>query len=171
MDYIIENIPFWIALIILIIRVVTAAKRGLVQEICSLIAMLAGCIVIIALAFAVRNYLDQDKIVFVVTLFLIAIFGLVYKLLSGFLEAIKLVSKLPVIKVADKILGVVIGVAETVLIVWLVYSITDIMNASIIAEYIYACADANPVMGFLRDNNLITGIIAPFTDSISNINF
>lgn len=169
MEFLINNIPFWIALIILIIRVVKATKRGLVQEICSLVAMIAGCIVIIALAFAVRRYISQDKVVFVVTLFLIAIFGLVYKLLSGFLEAIKLVAKLPGIKVADKILGAVIGVAEAVLVVWMVYSVTDIMNVSIISEYLDICADVNPIMEFLRENNLVNNIIAPFSDTISNI--
>lgn len=171
LDLLYVNIPFILAVILLIIRVYKSTKRGMVQEICSLIAMIAGCFVIVVLAFAIRNYINEEKVIFVVTLFLLAIFGLIYKLFTGLLEAIKLVSKLPVINILDKVLGVVVGIAETVIVVWMVYCVVMIMDAGIIEESISKCVEANSVMSYLFNNNLIFNFFAPFHETYSEFDF
>jgi len=169
LEFLIVNIPFWVALDLLIFRVYKASKRGMVSEICTLIATVAGCIVVIAIAFAVRNFINQDKVIFVITIFLIAIFGLVYKLFTGLLESIKLVSKLPVVSILDKILGSLLGVFEVVMFVWMLYCVVLIMNAGIIEECVLNCVKANVVMRFLYDHNLIYDFIAPLSESIAEL--
>lgn len=163
------NIPFWIVCLFLIIRVVAATKKGMVMEICSLIATLAGCISVLAIAFAIRNYINHDKIIFVVTLVLLAIFGMIYKMIDGLLTTMKLIAKLPVIKYADKVLGIVVGVAEVVVVVWTVFCIILIMDGGLIQRSIIECVNANIIMKKLFEYNYLYVFIAPFSDKLRNI--
>lgn len=168
-NFLYVNIPFWIVLALLVARCIIATKRGLVKEICSLIACFAAGISILLIAFAVRNYINHEKLIFVVTLVLLAIFGMVYKMIDGLLTTIKVIASLPVVKLIDKICGVVIGIAEVVLVVWIVYCVTMIMDAGPIESLILDNINANPIMRILYEYNYLYVWIAPFSDKLSAI--
>ncbi len=117
---------YYVALIIIAIifiwRIAAGFRRGMVQEIISLIAMgVAGVCVVLVLG-AVGSYLNREigkTIQMVVVLIIVC---LVYRLVHILFTSLELISKLPIIKGLDKLLGAVIGLAEAGLIVgFLVY--------------------------------------------------
>ena len=118
LDWLTINAPFVCVLILFVIIFFRAIKNGFVMELCEFISAVIASVAILLLAFAVHGIFDKDRIQFVVAIVLIILLGIVYKLLSLFFTSIKLIAKLPVIKVLDKILGIVMAVAETVIIVW-----------------------------------------------------
>lgn len=168
-NFLVVNIPFWLVLAFLIFRVVAATKRGMVKEICSLIATLAGCISILVIAFAVRNYIHNNKLLFVITLVLLAIFGMIYKMIDGLLTTMKLIAKLPVVKTADKLLGVVVGIIETIIVVWTLFCIIMIMDGGMIERVVLECVNQNIIMRKLFEYNYLYVIISPFSDRLRNI--
>ena len=112
---------YYIALIIVALifiwRIVTGFRKGMVQEIISLIAMAAAGICILLILGAVGNYLNHEigKLVqMIVVLFVVCV---VYRLVHTLFVSLELISKLPLIKWVDKLLGAVVGCAEAVLIV------------------------------------------------------
>jgi len=169
LSFLIVNIPFWLVILLLIIRCVTATKRGFVKEVCSLIACFAAGICILLIAFAVRNYINHEKLIFVITLVLLAVFGMIYKVIDGLLTTIKLIASLPVVRLVDKICGVIVGIAEVVLVVWIVYCVIMIMDAGFIEQKIMDCVYANPVMKFMYEYNYLYVLIAPFSEKLSAI--
>lgn len=166
---IIVNIPFIIAIIILIVRMIVATKRGMTKEICSLVATTAAGIAIILISFAIKNYINHDKILFVLTVLLIAVFGIIYKLIDGILTTLKLIASLPIIKHADKLLGVFIGIIEAVAVVWIVFSVVMIMDSGYLQTVVVDCVQVNPIMRFLYNNNLFYSAISSFSDSFSSL--
>ncbi len=73
----------------------------------------------------------------------------------GFSSA-KLIGKLPVIRTADKLRGAVIGVLETVLLLWMVYSLTITFGPGTWwGEAIKACAAENPILRFFYKYNYL----------------
>lgn len=118
---------FWAAIIIIFIwRIIVGFRKGMVQEIISLIAMgIAGLCVMLILG-VVESYLDREMgqvIRLVAVLFVVC---LVYRLIHILFTSLQLISKLPIIKGADKLLGAVIGFLEAGLIVsFLVYFIKN----------------------------------------------
>lgn len=112
---------YYIALIIIAIifiwRITTGFRKGMVQEIISLIAMAVAGVCIFLIMGAVGNYLNHEigkMVQVIVVLFVVCI---VYRLVHVLFTSLELISKLPIIKGLDKLLGALIGCVEAVLIV------------------------------------------------------
>lgn len=112
---------YYVALVIVALifiwRIAAGFKKGMVQEIISLIAMgVAGFCIVLILG-AVGSYLDKEigqLIQFIVVLIVVC---LAYRLVNILFTSLQLISKLPIIKGLDKLLGAVVGMAEAGLIV------------------------------------------------------
>ena len=73
LDWVIINLPFLCVVVLFIIRAIIATKRGMVKEICSVIATVVASLAVLLIAFAIRKYFVQDKIIFIASLILIVI--------------------------------------------------------------------------------------------------
>lgn len=112
---------YYIALIIIALifiwRITTGFRKGMVQEIISLIAMVVAGVCIFLIMGVVGNYLNHEigkMVQVIVVLFAVCI---VYRLVHVLFTSLELISKLPIIKGLDKLLGALIGCVEAVLIV------------------------------------------------------
>ena len=117
---------YYIALIVIALifiwRIVAGFRKGMVQEIVSLVAMAAAGICNFLIMGAIGNYMNREigKMIQVVAVLLAVCF--VYRLIHMLFVSLELISKLPVIKGVDKLLGAVVGCLEAALIVgFLVY--------------------------------------------------
>lgn len=90
---------------------------------------------------------------------------LAHRILGIVFFSAKLVSKLPVIHSADKLLGAVVGVVETALIIWLVFAMTGKMGmvGSLIVENI---ADSR-ILQFLYSHNYLHAVLNQMQRMIS----
>ncbi|MDE7404552.1 MAG: CvpA family protein [Lachnospiraceae bacterium] len=103
--------------IIFIWRMIAGFRKGMVQEVISLIAMAVAGVCVVLILGAIGSYLDREigrVIQIVAVLFAVC---LVYRLVHTLFTSLELISKLPIIKGLDKLLGIVVGFAEAVLIV------------------------------------------------------
>lgn len=68
----------------------------------------------------------------------------------------KLVAKLPVIRTADKLCGAVIGVLETILLLWTMYSLTIAFGLQTWwGELVQSCAAENSILRFFYKYNYL----------------
>ena len=114
---------YYISLIIIALIVIWRAaagfRKGMVQEIISLIAMAVAGFCVILILGAVGSYLNREigkSVEMAVVLFVVC---LVYRLIQVLFTSLELISRLPVIKWLDKLLGIVVGLAEAGLLVGL----------------------------------------------------
>lgn len=103
--------------LIFIWRMTVGFRKGMVQEIISLIAMAVAGVCVLLIFGAIRSYLNREigKVVQMVIVLLVVC--AVYRLIHVLFTSLELISKLPVIKWLDKLLGIVIGAGEAALIV------------------------------------------------------
>ena len=103
--------------LILIWRMTVGFRKGMVQEIISLIAMAVAGVCVLLIFGAIGSYLNREigKVVQMVIVLLVVC--AVYRLIHVLFTSLELISKLPVIKWLDKLLGIVIGAGEAALIV------------------------------------------------------
>lgn len=103
--------------LIFIWRMTVGFKKGMVQEIISLIAMAVAGVCVLLIFGAIGSYLNREigKVVQMVIILLVVC--AVYRLIHVLFTSLELISKLPVIKWLDKLLGIVIGAGEAALIV------------------------------------------------------
>ena len=103
--------------LIFIWRMVTGFKKGMVQELLSIVAMAVAGICVVLILGAIGSYMDKeitDVVKMIAVLFVIC---LVYRLVNVIFTSLQLIAKLPIIKSLDKILGLVVGFAEAGVIV------------------------------------------------------
>ena len=94
----------------------------MVQEVTSLIAMAIAGICVVLILGAVGSYLNREIGKTIQIVVVLAVVCLIYRLIHVLFTSLELISKLPVVKGLDKLLGAAIGAAEAALIVgFLVY--------------------------------------------------
>lgn len=167
-NWFVANIPFFILLVFVAVKIVFAVKKGAVKELCSFISIIIASILVLLIGFGVRKFFNQERILFVVTIVLLLILLVIYKVLDLFFTTLKIISKLPVISLINKFLGAVIVFAETVIVVWAVYCLIMIFDTGAFEGWIMDCVRNNKVMRYLYENNLMYSIVAKFSDKLAN---
>ena len=104
-------------IMIIIWRMVSGFKKGMAQEMLSLLVMVIAGICAFLLLGAIGSYLNREIGRLLQIIFLLVVVCSVYKLVNVFFTAIQLVSKLPVIRSADKLFGAIFGIIEGIVIV------------------------------------------------------
>ena len=114
------DIYFYLAVaaivVIIIWRMVSGFRKGMVQEILSLIAMAVAGFCAYLLLGAMGSYINKELGRLIQIIILLLIVCAVYKLANLIFTSIRLVSRLPVIRSADKLLGAVFGILEGIII-------------------------------------------------------
>ena len=116
---------YYIALVIIVIifiwRMVTGFKKGMVQELLSLIASVAAGICMLLIFGAVGSFFENKIGEVIKIVVVLLVFCTVYRLVNVLFTSLKLISKLPIVKSVDKLMGVVVGFVEAgVLVIFLV---------------------------------------------------
>ncbi len=105
--------------VIFIWRISTGFRKGMVQELISLIAMsVAGFCVALILG-AIGSYMNREIGRTVEIVIVLLAVCLVYRLVHLLFTSFELISKLPVIKGVDKLTGALVGFVEAAIIVGL----------------------------------------------------
>lgn len=146
-----------LCIILLIWRIVEGFNRGMVKEIISCVSLIVLSIVAILAMTAFTRYMKKDILSMASAIIILLVVLLAHRILGIVFFSAKLVSKLPVIHSADKLLGAVVGVVETALIIWLVFAMTGKMGmvGSLIVENI---AD-NRILQFLYSHNYLHAVL------------
>ncbi|MCI9326742.1 MAG: CvpA family protein [Lachnospiraceae bacterium] len=119
--------------VIFIWRIAAGFRRGMVREIISLIAMAVAGVCVVLIIGAVGSYLEKEiskTITMVAVLFIVCV---VYRLVHVLFTSLELVSRLPVIKGVDKLLGAVTGAAEAGVIVGVLVYLLKSWGLSVLA--------------------------------------
>ena len=122
-----------VIILIFIWRIAAGFRRGMVREIISLIAMAVAGVCVVLIIGAVGSYLEKEiskTITMVAVLFIVCV---VYRLVHVLFTSLELISRLPVIKGVDKLLGAVTGAAEAGVIVGVLVYLLKSWGLSVLA--------------------------------------
>lgn len=155
------NINFLMIVVIIfaVYKVVDGYKKGMVKEIISLVSMAVLCAVAALIAGGVSSYNDGKIFNVAVAVILLVLLGIAHHLLKLVFFSAKLVSKLPVIHFANKLLGVVFGVFEVVLLLWTVYTLTMMLELGAIGQMIISYTQGNSVLVWIYEHNYLAYFI------------
>ena len=161
MDFDVNSINFLLLglIVLAVINIVRGYMKGLVKAVISLVSLVVLCVVILLLAYGISSYNDGNVFHVVLTVVLLLVLATVHILLSVVFLPAKIVVKLPVVHFVDKMLGILFGLIETVLILWTIYTFVMMMDLGVIEDMIVTWTDQNPVLTWLyRYNCLAYGI-------------
>lgn len=168
-DWILLNLPFLIAMAFFILFCVRAIKDGFVNELFSFICAIIATFAIALLAIAVHGVFDNQRIQFVIAIVLLILLGIIKKMLNLLFSPIKLAAKLPIVKIIDKVVGIVMAALEAILLVWAVYCVVIIVGAGSMGDWILRCVRANPLMKALYEYNYLYSLVSSVSSKLQGI--
>lgn len=112
---------YYAALIIIVLifiwRMIAGFRKGMVQELISLVAMAVAGVCVVLILGAIGSYLDKEIAQVVKMVAVLLAVCLVYRLVNILFTSLQLIAKLPIVRWLDKVLGIVVGFAEAGLMV------------------------------------------------------
>ena len=138
-----------------VINMVRSYKIGMVKAFISLVALIVLCVTATLLVYGIGGYLQGDFLHVIIAVFLLTLLGIVHHLLDVVFFSAKMIAKLPVVHSADKLLGVVFGALETVLILWTVYTFVMMVDLGRIENFISLYTDQSVFLKWLYEHNYL----------------
>lgn len=115
-----------IGFIILMLAMVSRGfKKGMVKEITGLISLAVTLFVVSLIIMLYTSFHAEETENMLVTVIILVVVSLIYSLVKIFLKSAKLLSKLPVIKLLDRFLGLFVGAAKGMIILWIIYILNE----------------------------------------------
>lgn len=103
--------------LIFIWRMIAGFRKGMVQELISLVAMAVAGVCVVLILGAIGSYSDKEIAQVVKMVAVLLAVCLVYRLVNVLFTSLQLIAKLPIVRWLDKVLGIVVGFAEAGLMV------------------------------------------------------
>lgn len=168
------NIVLIAAIILTIYKITDGYKKGMVKEIISLVSMIVLCLVAGLIASAAQNYVRGQIGGVILAVFLLCCIGFLHHLLGVVFFSAKMIVKLPVIHFADKLLGIVFGVFEVIIVLWTLDTFLMVREAGALSGIIMGYMADNSVLTWIYQHNLLAHWIEQLlgnTQQIAGINF
>lgn len=149
------NFLLLIVLGVALIKLIDGYKKGIIKEIISLVSLLVLCAVVALVAGGISCYQDKKILHVVVAFLLLGVLGVVHHLLGVVFFSAKMISKLPVVHLADKLLGAVFGVLEVLLVLWTIDTLVAMMDLGAFKTmYLSYTSDSELLTWFFEHNYL-----------------
>ncbi|MCR5753343.1 MAG: CvpA family protein [Acetatifactor sp.] len=160
--------------LILLWKVVDGYKKGMVKEIISLVSLMILIAVMTLSLKGLKSYVQGELVSIILTVLILSILGIVHHLLRVIFFSAKLITKLPVLHGADKILGAAFGVVETVFVLWVIYLLIMQLDMGMIGQQLLAYTEDSPILLWLYQHNYLAlwteGFLAELPYAKNNLN-
>jgi len=163
------NLLFITVVVVLILCVASGYKKGAVKEIIAMVSLLITSIVVILLANGVSSYVDGKIFNVILVVILLAVVGLVRHLLGVVFFSAKLIAKLPIVSWLDKLLGIAVGVAETVLLLWTLYTFIMLMDLGTIGQMLLQSTQDSKILTWFFEHNYLAGLVEQLGAKVSTL--
>lgn len=149
------NILLIIVAIAALCKLVDGYKKGMVKEIISLISLIVLCMVAGLIAFGAKGYMNGKVGGVIISIILLSLIGIAHHLLGLVFFSAKVIAKLPVIHFADKLLGIVFGLFEVVLVLWTIYTFIMLSNTGVIGGIISDYTADSQILSWIYRHNWV----------------
>ena len=153
------NFLLLIVLGVALIKLIDGYKKGIIKEIISLVSLLVLCAVVALVAGGISCYQDKKILHVVVAFLLLGVLGVVHHLLGVVFFSAKMISKLPVVHFADKLLGGVFGVLEVLLVLWSIDTLVLMMDENSLTNLYATYVNDSELLTWISDKNYLSRFV------------
>ena len=154
------NLMLLIVLLVAVFKIVDGFKKGMIKEVISILSLLIMCIVVMLIGAGLHSYMQKQWVGILVTVLLLSLVGIAHHLLKVVFFSAKVISKLPIIHSGDKLLGMLLGVLETIVMLWTLYTFIMYFELGMLGEMILEYTSQSRVLTIVYEYNLLAPIVA-----------
>lgn len=166
------NIVFIVAVIVIIYTAVNGLKKGMVEEIISLVTLIAGLALLATIISVVMNYIKKDISNVVIGVILFIVIVLLVQVAQVISKGLRIIFTLPIISGVNKIAGFALGIVEGVVLIWILFLLIQYFQLGAIETKVLQDVEQSQILSFLYQNNylkLVFPINANVADTIKNL--
>ncbi|MCI8946584.1 MAG: CvpA family protein [Lachnospiraceae bacterium] len=163
------NIVFFVVLLLLIGGGAKGYKRGMVEEVNTVLALVLALAAIAMFVVAAQGYMEHETLRTILGIVCMTVAILVYKIADFILSSLKLISSVPVLRGVNKLLGFGVGVLESVLLIWAIFIVIVAFEFGGISNYILTQMRENALLTWLFKNNYLADMMAGWLPVISEV--
>lgn len=156
------NFTLIIVLLILILAAVHGYKKGITKELSGLISWAATLFIMALVIMLYTSFQNDEERNIIFTVILLIIVAVIYSVVRFVLKPVKFIAKLPLFHFLDQILGLVTGIGEGILIVWLLYVLNESGTLGQFGDLIRTDTARSEILTFIYEYNYLIKIAAGF---------
>lgn len=156
------NFTLIIVLLILILAAVHGYKKGITKELSGLISWAATLFIMALVIMLYTSFQNDEERNIIFTVILLIIVAVIYSVVGFVLKPVKFIAKLPLFHFLDQILGLVTGIGEGILIVWLLYVLNESGTLGQFGDLIRTDTARSEILTFIYEYNYLIKIAAGF---------
>lgn len=156
------NILLIIVVSIMALGAVWGWKRGLIEGVIRIISCLLGILVLVIAAKGVGNFIQKSYVKVLMAVILLLAVRIIYRTVKLLTDTFKLVRAVPVGKFADKIAGTVLGLAESVVIIWVMFLIIGVFDRMGLNAWMLEQVEKSDFLTMLYYSNYIIELLKKF---------
>lgn len=153
------NILFISVIIILAAGGLWGWKRGLLDGMIRIISCVLGILVLVIVAKGIGSFVQGSYVNVLMAVILLLAIRIIHKMVQFLLDTFKLVRAIPVGKLADRIAGTVLGVAEAVFLIWLVFLVVGSFDLLGINSWLIGQVEQNRFLTTLYYSNYLVELL------------
>lgn len=154
------NILGIIVIALICVCAIRGFKTGLVEGIIRLVSSILGIIVLYVLAKGLGSFIQGNVLNVIMALIILMIIRLFHRIIKLILDSCMLVSKVPVLKLIDKITGIVLGIIQGIVLVWAMFALGGFFHFWIFEEWVMEQIASNRLLRVLYHSNYIIYFIS-----------
>lgn len=132
-----------------------------------LVSLIILCVTVALITNVMKSYQQGQIFNTILMVLMLTILGVVQFLLKPIFFSAKLVVKLPIVSWADKMLGILAGILETVLLLWTLDFFVMIMDMGAISAQILEWTRGNIVLKWFFENNYLALFLQAISQKVS----
>lgn len=160
------NILLLVILLFAVVKIADGYKKGMVKEIISFVSLVIMCIVILLIGAGLRSYLEEEIMGVVIAVLLLAVLGIAHHVLRVIFFSAKLITKLPIVHSLDKVLGMVVGVLEVVLVLWTVYTFIMYFEMGMLGNLMIEYSKDSEILTWIYEHNMLATLVEKALENI-----
>lgn len=154
------NIVLLIVLIIIVCTAINGYKKGMIDELISLVALIAGIVLLAIVASVIGNYITKQTSNMVIGIVLFIAIVILMQIAQFISKGLRLIFHLPIINGVNKIAGLALGALEGIIMLWIVFIILQFFTFGTIGLKILEGVQESAFLTYLYQNNYISHLFS-----------
>ncbi|MBQ9990847.1 MAG: CvpA family protein [Lachnospiraceae bacterium] len=153
------NITLIIAGFVTLLLCILCFREGMTKVLGSLIAWIVAILVITLLVIIYLGFKNENIKLTVVMIIALVLVGFIYGIIHFVVRSIRMIAKLPVFRLLDQLLGLAVGVAEGIILIWLLFVINEAGLLGEFGEIISRDTASSQILSTLYEYNYLVKLI------------
>ncbi len=153
------NLMLLIVLLFIVFKIADGYKKGMVKEIISFVSLVVMCVVVVLISAGLHSFMEKQVVGVIIAIVLLSLLGIAHHLLGVVFFSAKMIVKLPIIHWVDKLLGMVVGALEVILILWTLYTFIMYFGLGMIGSMVIEYTKQSQLLTAVYEYNMLAPIV------------